>query len=69
MNEETKEKGKKVFNVDDKDLAMLCATPVIIGAMVILALKGGDGGAIAGIVGTATTFYGSLATGRKKPEE
>ena len=64
-------KPRRIFNVDDVDLAMICGTVVVMFAIGIVAHKiAGQAAATAvtGIVGTATTFLGSLARGRKKPQ-
>ena len=61
-------KPKKIFNMDDIDLAMIGITILGLAAMVIIAWKltGSPAGtAIAGIFGTAATGLGSLARGRK----
>ena len=64
-------KPKRIFNVDDVDLAMVCGTVVVMFAIGVVAYKiAGQAAATAvtGIVGTTTTFLGSLARGRKKPQ-
>jgi hypothetical protein len=60
---------KRVFDMDDIDLAMIGITALATVAMGIIGWKltGTNAGtAIAGIFGTAATGLGSLARGRKK---
>ncbi len=64
-------KPKRIFNMDDIDLAMLCGTIVVIIAIFVVADKivgNAAATAVTGIVGTTTTFLGSLARGRPKPK-